>query len=170
MAQTISVPKGLKNGDKFTRGGRRYVVVSYKHPQTGTRVRYARALAPMLKSLSKAKKAAKSKGQRKAKVKMVKSAKTDSVKIPKGKRVGDVIRVKQGAVTRYFKIATVPTAGGGKKRYMRPVKAASAGKAKTKTVKRKATKRAATKRRNPCGSMKRRSNPVTTYLPGIGYI
>lgn len=167
MAQTISVPKGLKNGDKFTRGGRRFVVVSYKHPQSGKRVRYARALAPMQKALAKARKAVKSKGQRKAKTKMTKSAKTDAIKIPKGKKVGDIVRVKQGAVVRYYKVATVPTANGGKRRYMRAVKASSVAPAK---------KKRATKRRNPCGTAaarkprRTRSNPVTTYIPGIGYI
>lgn len=168
MAQTISVPKGLKNGDKFTRAGRRFVVVSYKHPQSGTRVRYARALAPMQKSLAKARKAVKSKGQRKAKVKMTKTAKTDAIKIPKGKRVGDVVKVKQGAVTRYYKVATVPTANGGKRRYMRAVKASSVAPAK-----KKATKKRATARRNPVATRKprrTRSNPVATYIPGIGYI
>ena len=170
MAQTISVPKGLKNGDKFTRGGRRFVVISYKHPQSGTRVRYARALAPMQKALAKARKAATGTGKRKAKVKMAKSAKTDAIKIPKGKRVGDVVKVKQGAVTRYYKIATVPTANGGKRRYMRAVKAATVAPAK------KTTKKRATKRRNPRGTTaarkprRTRSNPAAVYIPGIGYI
>lgn len=162
MAQTISVPKGLKNGDKFTRGGRRYVVVSYRHPQSGTRVRYARALAPMVKALQKARKATKSTGQRKAKVKMTKQAKSaDKIKIPKGKRVGDVVKVKQGAVTRYYKIATVPTANGGKRRYMRAVKAP--GSKSNPAPKRKVAKKSAAKRRT-------RANPVAVFIPGIGYI
>lgn len=39
-----TVPKGKRNGDLIVRGGKRYRVVSYRHPSTGTLVRYLQAV------------------------------------------------------------------------------------------------------------------------------
>ena len=36
------IPKGLKSGQVFKRGGKTYMVISYKHPVTNKVVRYAR--------------------------------------------------------------------------------------------------------------------------------
>lgn len=36
------IPKGLKSGQVFKKGGKNYMVISYRHPMTNKLVRYAR--------------------------------------------------------------------------------------------------------------------------------
>lgn len=40
--RSVAIPKGVRAGERFTRGGKTFVVVSYIHPSSGKRVRFAR--------------------------------------------------------------------------------------------------------------------------------
>ena len=175
--KTITVPKGLKNGSTFRSGGKVYIVISYRHPTSGKLVRFARLKSKMMSALKKAQAASKRKtgtkrkstAKRKTSTKRTtakKSTAKKAVTIPKGKRVGQVFK-KQN---KYYMVATVPTAKGGKRRYARQISAATAKAkcgmktgAKKKTTKRKTTKRKTSRRSNPGGVNR-------SYIPGIGYI
>ena len=180
MAKTITVPKGKRKGDQFVVGGRRYVVVSFKHPISGKQVRYARELAPMKASLAKARKAAKTSAKAGAKKKIIRKttaktpnkAQASKMSIPKGARVGSVISKKQGAVKRYFKVSRVPNAPGGTK-FLREIKAPTAKKRNPCSTTKPVRKNAGVKVRKNAGRRARR-NPAAPsgaiFIPGIGTI
>lgn len=44
MTKATAIPKGKRAGEHFTKGGKKYVVISYVQPSTGKRVRYARSI------------------------------------------------------------------------------------------------------------------------------
>ncbi|NEN87967.1 MAG: hypothetical protein F6K48_03195 [Okeania sp. SIO3H1] len=44
LNKAVSIPKGKKAGEHFTRGGVKYVVVSYINKSTKKRIRYARKI------------------------------------------------------------------------------------------------------------------------------
>lgn len=98
----ITVPKGKKKGDIFTKGNKRYLVVSYV-TSTGKRIRQARPVSGI--------KASTAKRGHKAPARTT----SGSIAIPKGKKKGDIF--KRGSST--YKVVSFVSSTGKRVRFAR---------------------------------------------------